>query len=130
MDTNKKIFIAVIILLIIGVFVTVIVRGSGSSVDKSGKYDAFAQCLTDQGATFYGAFWCPHCQAQKKAFGSSAKLLNYVECSTLDGKGQTQICIDKNITGYPTWEFKDGSRLNGNIAFEQLSEVTGCVLPE
>jgi thiol-disulfide isomerase/thioredoxin len=31
-----------------------------------GKYDEFAKCLTDNGAKFYGAFWCPHCQAQKK----------------------------------------------------------------
>jgi thiol-disulfide isomerase/thioredoxin len=94
-----------------------------------GKYDAFATCLKDKGAVFYGAFWCPHCQATKKLFGSSEKLLPYVECSTPDANGQTQICIDKKIVSYPTWEFKDGSRLNGELSLQQLSDKTACVLP-
>jgi len=89
-----------------------------------------AQCLKDKGAVFYGAFWCSHCQAQKKLFGLSAKLLPYVECSTVDGRNQIQICKDKNIDGYPTWEFADGSRLNGEISLNQLAEKTSCILPE
>jgi thiol-disulfide isomerase/thioredoxin len=129
MNTNVKIFISVIFLLIIGTIVTVIVRNDQTTSTEPGKYDTFATCLKDAGATFYGAFWCPHCQAQKKAFGKSAKLLPYVECSTADGNGQTQICLDKNITGYPTWEFADGSRLSGEVPLEQLAEKTSCVLP-
>jgi thiol-disulfide isomerase/thioredoxin len=129
MNTNAKIFISVIFLLIIGTIVTVIVRNDQTTSTEPGKYDTFATCLKDAGATFYGAFWCPHCQAQKKAFGKSAKLLPYVECSTADGNGQTQICLDKNITGYPTWEFADGSRLSGEVPLEQLAEKTSCVLP-
>ena len=39
-----------------------------------GKLDGFAQCLKDKGAIFYGAFWCPHCQNQKKMFGRSASV--------------------------------------------------------
>jgi len=94
-----------------------------------GQYDAFAQCLKDSGAVFYGAFWCPHCQEQKAAFGDSAHLLPYVECSTPDMKGQTQICKDKGITGYPTWIFKDGSKLSGLVEMKELAEKTACVLP-
>lgn len=94
-----------------------------------GKYDAFAQCLKDKGAVFYGAFWCPHCQNQKAMFGKSAKLLPYVECSTPDGQSQLAICVDKKIEGYPTWEFRDLSRLTGEIPLKQLSEKTGCPLP-
>lgn len=93
---------------------------------KPGKYDALAQCISDSGAIFYGAFWCPHCQATKAMFGRSAKLLPYVECSEPDGQGQLQVCIDKNITGYPTWEFADGSRLSGERTFEELAEKTNC----
>ena len=130
MNTNIKIFISVIVLLIVGTIITVILRSDEPDSNLPGKYDTFAQCLTDKGATFYGAFWCPHCQAQKKLFGKSSKLLNYVECSTADGASQTQICIDKNIDGYPTWEFADGERLNGEITLEQLAEKTSCVLPE
>lgn len=91
--------------------------------------DAFAQCLGDKGATFYGAFWCPHCQNQKMMFGRSQKRLPYVECSTPDGKNQLQVCIDKEITGYPTWEFEDGSRLSGEVPLSTLAEKTGCELP-
>jgi len=93
------------------------------------KYDAFATCVKDSGAKFYGAFWCPHCQDQKTMFKQSAKLLPYIECSTPDGQGQTQICKDANVTGYPTWEFADGTRVNGVAQFATLSEKTSCVLP-
>lgn len=95
-----------------------------------GKYDSFAQCLKEKGAVFYGAFWCPHCQNQKTMFGKSAKLLPYIECSTADGKNQLQICKDKNIEGYPTWEFVDGSRESGEVSLSRLSEKTGCPLPQ
>ena len=128
---NIKIFFGVIILLIIGTIVTVFMRSNAdSSLVISGKYDTFATCLKDKGAVFYGAFWCPHCQSQKKLFGSSVKLLPYVECSTADGARQLQICKDKNVTGYPTWEFADGSVLNGEIPLAQLAEKTSCVLPQ
>lgn len=131
MNSNVKVFISVVGILILGVIATAIVRGSGGEASlKSGKLDQFAQCLSDKGAVFYGAYWCPHCNAQKKLFGSSAKLLPYVECSTLDGQGQTQECKDKNITGYPTWEFIDGSRLSGEISLATLSSKTSCALPE
>ncbi len=92
--------------------------------------DQFAQCLKDKGAVFYGAFWCPHCQNQKKAFGSSAKYVPYVECSTPDGKSQTQLCKDKKIEGYPTWMYADGSRESGELSLAHLAEKTGCTFPE
>src|SRR3990167_6069142 len=113
---NVKIFFSVLGLLVAAVVVTIILRSTnGGGVVTPGKYDTFATCLKDSGIVFYGAFWCPHCQAQKKLFGSSAKLLPYVECSTADANGQTQICIDKKIATYQTWEFTDGSRLTGEI---------------
>ncbi len=131
MDKNIKIFVSVIVILILGVVAAVIIRTHGSSsVATSGKYDQFAQCIKDSGATFYGAFWCPHCQATKKMFGSSAKLLPYVECSTPDANGQTQICIDKKISSYPTWVFADGSQLKGELTFQQLADKTSCALPQ
>lgn len=95
-----------------------------------GKYDTFAQCINDSGAKFYGAFWCPHCENQKALFGKSEKHLPYIECSTPDGQGQLQECIDANIEGYPTWEFADGERMRGEVSFEALSEKTGCALPQ
>lgn len=130
MSNNAKIFIGVIILLILGTVIGVFIQSGNAIPTGPGKYDAFATCLKDKGATFYGAFWCPHCQATKKEFGSSARLLPYVECSTPDASGQLQICTDKKIEGYPTWEFADGSRLTGEISLDQLAQKTGCVLPK
>lgn len=130
MNNNVKIFISVVGILILGVIATAIIRGGGEGgTAKAGELDQFAMCLEEKGAKFYGAYWCPHCNSQKKMFGSSAKLLPYVECSTLDGKGQTQECTDKNITGYPTWEFADGSRLSGEIPLITLAVKTSCTLP-
>jgi hypothetical protein len=101
-----------------------------ASARQPGKYDDFARCLNDKGAIFYGAFWCPHCRNQKAMFGKSEKLLPYVECSTPDSRGQTQECRDKNITGYPTWEFADSSRLEGEVSLKKLADTTGCTLPQ
>ena len=109
-----------------------IVIGVGSSFyvgTKGGKYDTFAQCLTDKGVIFYGAFWCPHCQATKRLFGASARLLPYVECSTPDAQGQLQKCTDVGVQSYPTWVFPDGSRLTGQQPLATLAEKSQCVLP-
>ncbi|HRH27130.1 MAG TPA: thioredoxin domain-containing protein [Parcubacteria group bacterium] len=102
---------------------------------KPGVYDNFAQCIKDKGAVFYGAFWCPHCQSQKSKFGKSAKLLPYVECSTPDSKGQTQICKDVGITTYPTWHFTNDVStttkvITGDMELSDLSRETNCPLPE
>ncbi len=123
----KQTYIAIGVLVIaIGVAI-----GGGIWYDnKPGTLDGFAQCLGEKGATFYGAFWCPHCQTQKKMFGKSAKKLPYVECSTPDGKGRLPICVEKKIEGYPTWEFADGSREGGEVPLEKLAEKTGCELPK
>ncbi|HEX8591379.1 MAG TPA: hypothetical protein VF696_01335, partial [Candidatus Paceibacterota bacterium] len=92
---------------IYGLIVLVVVIGGGyylyQNAQKPGIYDTFATCLKDSGATFYGAFWCPHCQEQKRMFGKSAKLLPYVECSEPNGRAQTQVCIDAKVESYPTW---------------------------
>lgn len=92
--------------------------------------DDFAKCLTQNNLIFYGAFWCQHCQNQKQMFGSSAQYINYIECSTPDGSGQTQACTDAGIKAYPTWEFKDGSRAEGEMTMAQLSQKSGCSLPQ
>lgn len=97
---------------------------------QPGKYDQFAQCLKEKKANFYGAFWCPHCQNQKKLFGKSEKYLPYIECSTVDGHGQLKICQEKKIESYPTWEFASAERLTGFITLAVLAEKTGCQLPK
>ncbi|MFA5830555.1 MAG: thioredoxin domain-containing protein [Candidatus Paceibacterota bacterium] len=127
-----KIFLWTLVVVVAGgglLFAVKTINKESPKGIAAGRYDVFAQCLKDSEAVFYGAFWCSHCQEQKKAFGDSARLLPYVECSTADMKGQTQICKDKKITGYPTWIFKDGSKLSGLVEMNELSQKTGCALP-
>lgn len=95
----------------------------------AGVLNSFVQCIKSKGIIFYGAFWCPHCQATKAEFGSAAPELPYVECSTPNESGQTQICIDKQITEYPTWILPDGTRVVGEHTLQELSTYFGCPLP-
>jgi|SRR3989344_5271175 len=114
----------------IGLVILVLVILSTPIIDfTAGKYDGFAQCITQSGAKMYGAYWCPHCTDQKKAFGSSSKYMNYVECSLPNNGGQTQVCTDAGIESYPTWEFGDGTKEQGFIPLSALAQKTGCVLP-
>lgn len=114
-----------------GILIVVIVVGVGSTFfiqAGPGQHDKLAQCIKDQGVIFYGAFWCPHCQRTKGLFGSSAKLLPYLECSTPDGQGQVQACKDKNIESYPTWERPDGARMTGEHPLEEWASFSGCTV--
>ncbi|MEK6936463.1 MAG: hypothetical protein AABW58_00150 [Nanoarchaeota archaeon] len=117
-----------IIYLSLAVFILLLGFFSFRANNEPGENDDFAKCLTENGARFYGAFWCPHCKEQKNLFGKSVKFINYVECSTPDGDAQTPLCIGARITGYPTWEFKDGSRMSGLVSLKELGEKTGCSL--
>lgn len=120
-------------LVIALVVVLVLVRNSAGEREATATvgsvYDTFAQCISDSGAKFYGAYWCPHCQAQKKLFNES-KYLPYIECSSADGQSQTKVCTDAKVTGYPTWIFADGSIANGEQSFEELSTKTNCPVPK
>ncbi len=118
---TKKIIIGILIALAIIALFAFLYKQS----NKPGKYDAFAQCITDSGTKFYGAWWCPHCQNQKTMFGNSAKNLPYIECQTSDRK-MLQICTDEGIQSYPTWKFPDGSVETGELSIEELAAKTQC----
>lgn len=125
MPLSKNVIITIIASVVLIVSASVLLVKSSNT---PGKYDDFAKCLTEKGAEFYGAFWCPHCRNQKSLFGKSAEYLNYIECSTPDGNSQLSQCTEKGIEGYPTWIFADGSRENGEVSLEKLAEKTGCIL--
>jgi len=126
METQTKfiIFIIVVVFLVVGLGIYM-----GGQTERVGKFDDFAKCINESQAKFYNAFWCEYCQIQKKMFGSSSKYLPSIECSTLDGRSQTQLCKDEGIEAYPTWEFASGERLTGLLELDVLAEKTQCVLP-
>jgi histidinol phosphatase-like enzyme len=132
MDKRAKHKIGWIIffLIIIIAFASFLLLPRLLSHKSTNKLDAFAQCLKKQGVVFYGAFWCPHCQREKALFGSSAQYLPYTECSTPDGQGQLQICINNNISSYPSFVFADGSRLTGETPLADLAAKSGCALTQ
>lgn len=123
---NKNTLISIVVIVVAVVVAMVLLQKASN---KPNPLDGFAACLGEKGATFYGAFWCPHCAEQKKLFGTSAKLLPYAECSTPDSKGVTQVCLDAEIKSYPTWEFADETRQTGVVSLQNLAEKTGCALP-
>ncbi|MEK6894443.1 MAG: hypothetical protein AABX10_03185 [Nanoarchaeota archaeon] len=96
---------------------------------SSSENDALAQCITDSGAKMYGAYWCPHCQAQKKLLGSSWDLINYVECAEPGSNQQTSACNVAGIKSYPTWIFGDEKQISGELSLQQLATFTGCESP-
>lgn len=118
----------IIIIVLVAVLTTVFLAFLNNSQNGPGQYDTLATCLKDKGVSFYGAFWCPHCRDQKKIFGNSAKLLPYVECSNPNATGQLQVCIDKKVESYPTWEFPDGTRMSKVLTPESLAQMTSCPL--
>jgi hypothetical protein len=91
--------------------------------------DGFAKCLTKNGAKMYGAWWCTHCADQKKLFGFAFQYVNYIECSPPGQRTQNDVCKQVGLKGYPTWQFADGTRAEGALHLEALSEKTGCKLP-
>ena len=98
--------------------------GGRTSNDAPSPLDDFAKCLEQNEVTMYGADWCPHCQNEKKEFGSAFQYVPYVECPKNPKK-----CLDMGVDGYPTWIFKDGHKLVGEQGLEKLARESGCALP-
>ena len=85
----------------------------------------FAKYLNDYGVVKYSAYWCPNCLNQSELFGKQAyKELNVVECARDGINSQTQLCIDNEIKGFPTWEI-NGKLFLGVLSLNELSKLTG-----
>ena len=84
-----------------------------------------AKYLKDNGVVKYSAYWCPNCLNQSELFGKQAyRELNVVECARDGINSQTQLCIDKKIEGFPTWEI-NGKLILGILSLKELSKLTG-----
>ena len=84
-----------------------------------------AKYLKDNGVVKYSAYWCPNCLHQSELFGKQAyRELNVVECARDGINSQTQLCIDKKIKGFPTWEI-NGKLILGVLSLKELSKLAG-----
>ncbi|MFA6436221.1 MAG: hypothetical protein WCW30_03755 [Candidatus Gracilibacteria bacterium] len=104
-------------------------KTTGTTGDNNGAIDSFAKCLTDNGMAFYGAYWCPHCQDQKKMFGDAFQYVNYVECDAGGENAQPEACVAAGIQYYPTWINAAGEMENGAQSFDGLAAMSGCTAP-
>lgn len=124
MNKQQLIWSVAIIVVVIAALAVL----SAISKPNAKAYASIAQCLSDKGVIFYGAYWCPHCAAQKAAFGDAVKLLPYHECQNPQHQ-QVQSCNDAGIQSYPTWVFPDGTRLVGEQSPVTLAQKAGCPIP-
>lgn len=111
----KKYFLLVFLAFII------FIAGCSSSGETVIDTEKLANCLTDNGAIFYGSSTCPHCTEQKAMFGEDVDKINYVECSV-----ERERCADEDIQFLPTWKFADGDSVVGTKSLEYLAEKVGC----
>ena len=96
--------------------------------ETSFKID-LAEHLQATGAKMYGAYWCPHCENQKELFGKAVDRVPYVECAPDGENSQAQLCQEKQIQGYPTWEI-NGEFYVGGRPLEELARLSGFTTPE
>lgn len=97
----------------------------GKPVATQADWEGLAKHLTEQGVVEYGAWWCNHCEQQKKMFGDAWQYITYIESSPPGAYGQTEAAKAAGIRAYPTWVFPDGSRVEGVMTYRQLSEKSG-----
>ena len=96
---------------------------------------ALAEHLNATGAVVYTAYWCPACRVQKELFGKqAAKKLPVVECAQDGYNAQPQLCEEKGVQSFPTWEI-DGALIAPGIKNpEVLADLSGYtgerLLPE
>ncbi len=86
---------------------------------------ALAKHLTQTKATFYGAYWCPHCHDQKQLFGKEAvPLIPYVECIEGGINPQPDRCTTAGVKSFPTWVVK-GKTVTGTRPLQELAQLSG-----
>ena len=100
-------------------------RGTDEALAQATPYQvALAKHLTDSGAVMYGAYWCPHCADQKRAFGDAFTYVDYAECDPAGQNARPELCKQKGITAYPTWEL-DGRLFEGVFSLQELAGLSG-----
>ncbi|MBD2100753.1 hypothetical protein [Leptolyngbya sp. FACHB-261] len=112
----KQLGLALMVGLVAGLAsVLVLLSPAGADVSAPG----LAEHLSQVGARMYGAYWCSHCAEQKQTFGAAFAQVPYVECDPQGAQAQTQLCRDKGIQGFPTWEI-EGQLYPGTRSLEEL----------
>ncbi len=101
---------------------------AGATTQDSAKdakwIEGLAKALTEKGMVMYGAYWCSHCNNQKKMFGDAVKFIDYVECDSAGENANPDECKANNVEGYPTWIYQ-GKQYSGEQSLEKLAQTIG-----
>ena len=114
------IFSLSILLIVIAAAIILNVNDSPTGAVIS-ETESLAKCLTEKGATMYGAEWCGHCQNQKEMFGDDFKYINYVDCE----ENREQCSRECPKCGYPTWIINN-KQYPGEKSLSELKSLTNC----
>ena len=83
--------------------------------------------LKSLNSRMFGAFWCSHCYDQKQELGYEAmKSIPYVECDREGYNNERDLCKEREVPGYPTWEI-GGKLFPGERSLEELREIVDDV---
>lgn len=78
-----------------------------------------AKCIGEK-SILYVQLGCSHCKTQEEMFGENLKYIKEIDCFY-----EKSICMEKEITGTPTWII-GGKKIEGVQSIEKLKELTGC----
>ncbi len=133
LSASKMLALSAVIAVVV-VFGSIIIQGgdTGASGNLSSDIpttsDEFqiglAKHLGKMRAVMYGSFQCPHCNEQKRMFGSAFKYITYVECHPQGENADPSLCFAKGIVNYPTWEI-GGRYYEGTMTLQKISEISG-----
>jgi glutaredoxin len=96
------------------------------SATSSSDAISLARHLRATGAKMYGAYWCPHCAAQRRLFGRIAfnLYIDYIECASNGYRAQPKACEAAEIKAYPTWVIQ-GKYHEGVHSLKELAALSG-----
>lgn len=83
-----------------------------------------AKHLTNTGSSMYGSYTCTHCETQKLLFGDAFQYINYIECNPAGENSKSELCLEKGIDAYPTWEINESIHV-GAKSLKELAKLTG-----
>ena len=108
-----------------GLMAVILLGAVAGCSELPNSYEArLADYLTETDAKMYGAYWCPHCAAQKDYFGGAASRIPYIECDPAGFDAQVELCDSVGIEAYPTWIIK-GEYYLGAQPLGELATLSG-----
>ena len=101
-------------------------KSSPMITTKSSKQKIeFAKFLNENRIIMYSAYWCPHCHDQKQLFGKKAtEELTIIECAKDGIDNQYELCEQKGIEGFPSWEINNNI-YSGTRDLQELANMAG-----